>query len=268
MEVFEQTLAAGERWENPGGIYFHLIECPYAVSVQFFSAGGIIAEHANNVSFGYRSIRENDTRFSKVDIVNGATAQTIKIALSEIPGDYNFMAGKVTVSGTVTSSEENKTLAGNCYMGQLNVIGGSNYVYSQLWNPVGSGVNVIIDKYVFGSFTSTVHVWMVDTAARTTDAGVYRNKKGLAVSAGHKLELRTEGKTTGDPYDLFIQAAVTNTVIDIQSEVFGYPYQFVYKTLDRAPLVLTPGTGFSSRNNASGTMAAAATLVEWHEEPI
>lgn len=233
MRVYEQTLAAYETWENPGGIYFQLISASYAVDVQFYGLNGQPIDSAKSVTSGYRSLRDENNRFRKVDIINGDTPQKIKIAVSDVYGDFNVVSGEVAVTALPQKSDE---VLNDVWSVSFKTVGQVTGQYSalQVYNDVASGVNFEVHKILVNDNAATgdVLVGAYDTDINPADTSLMRNMHflgGSSVLTG----VRFKSANSASAYSL-----INVPIAEVKPQY--EPYVLDYSD---HPIVIAPGAG-------------------------
>lgn len=218
-ELLTFTIAAGEtKTFVKAGRYLEVIASAAALSVGFYDrSGGQSDDLIGAVSGLYV-----ETDFSQFEVFS-ATAQTITLLVMDSRGGSRRQPGVVEV----IDGGRSRTLVGNAGMGGgLVTASVGNFSYFQLWNPVGSGVRVMVKSVIVGSTTAGEVAIRTHNAALTNLQGTPVSKLDQNLIAG--LELR-DG---------------TNAAVIGQ----GFIRQFVSASLSQhikidEPLVLNPGFG-------------------------
>jgi hypothetical protein len=182
-------------------------------------------------------------------------------------GDTYYQKNELVGNIESVNTYKNKTLEGNCFHGEQQ-FSAVAFGKIQLWNPADSGVNAVLDRFMFASFTSTYYAFSADTAALgALNAGtIFKNKLGLVDTVANKLEIRTEDNAVSPASNIYTNGGL-EAISGYEGAVLkGLPYQFDLSIKKEEPIILTPGTGISIGNSVTGAMAAAALLAEWNEE--
>lgn len=163
--------------------------------------------------------------------------------------------GTVNISGSVSTidGEKARTLAGGMYAGAA-AIGAvaAQYANCQLWNPVGSGKNLIVVQADAGSPTASNPVYLGTTIQCATLYAYPGGNKKIAGGVANVAQLRVENRVASDPYtfgilkNIFVGASMTST------------------WLMKGAIVVPPGCGF---NCSQATANAQLNCnFEWFEE--
>lgn len=91
MGTIVETFAAGETKTLPGGRYFHVLKTTSPIDLQFVKEQRRV-EEASQVEAGF--VRRSPCQFVEV---TSASAQTIKVWVSDGDGEYNRTVGDVTI---------------------------------------------------------------------------------------------------------------------------------------------------------------------------
>jgi len=257
FEKITQTLAANARLDiGIAGSFFRISECIYPVTVMLIKAGRVIGTMAGMMAGDYAS----DVEFDGVWIQNGATGQTISIQISDGGAGSDRVTGDVTVVGTVSvagsvsviNGELSRVKANQCFMRVgYKVQAAGNYSIVQLWNPVASGKNLILNK--------------VSLMVSTSMVGVELKKYSTALSS-----------LLGNGYSKDISAANSSAEVraDHSASSLGTEMQTIgmYNPMDTKdypfsePILIRPGNGILLLSSTFNS-ALWATF-QWNEEAI
>lgn len=185
-------------------------------------------------------------------VSNYAGAATITGRL--VIGSGAIDDNRVTGSVEVIDGEKARTMAGGMFAGSPAVAGvAGQYSNVQLWNPAGSGKNVIVTNTDASSTVVGNAIWLFSTvqlSAAYSFAAV--NKK--AGSAVPTASIRVENKAAGETYAMGILRNVQMQAN--KPEPWGI----------KGALVVPPGYGLNVFNDAVGQTLTAN--YEWFEENI
>jgi hypothetical protein len=166
--------------------------------------------------------------------------------------DGDFVDHRVVGTVEVIDGGKNRTMAGIAFM----VGGGSGAVaaqmsQSQLWNPVGSNVNIVLSTISLSASSATSYT--IGPTAQAPMTGLNRTGISKKVGAG-----AAKGEARG-------QASAVNLVTGamqygyLQANVV-YPYKF------SEPIVLMPGFGLGVALDQPNV--GLLTTFEWYEEAL
>ena len=161
--IFTLALGANESREAAvTGEYFELRNALEAVTlIELLDRTGAVIARLDNPE---QSDFVNPGRYDTVRITNGPVAQTVKHFYGTGDAGSRRTSGLVQVDGTVNvtgdvsmiEGEKNRALAGGMFTGTASQAAvGAQYAYAQLWNPVGSGKNLIVSNIRYGSTAVT-----------------------------------------------------------------------------------------------------------------
>jgi hypothetical protein len=170
MPTFEQTLIAGETLDLPGGEQFHVLTGSYGMDITFYAARRTPIETWQDMRAGFRYTK----RFDGVRIANGATGQTIKVAITGGDAVYNRSQGDVAITGGIIDNVTQLSRSdawlweashGSLYIGGYNLSAQPGYAHVQLLNPAGSGKVIYVKGIMIGSPAATVNLHRLDAPA-------------------------------------------------------------------------------------------------------
>lgn len=191
-----------------------------------------------------------DKSFKSLYLSNNLGQGTIigNLVLSE--GD--FVDHRVVGTVDVVDGGKSRTLSGVAFLAYSNMAAaGSNIAHNQLWNPVGSTKNLIVESILVSTQTAQAFRLSRYNVALPSVSGTPQSKcvDGLAASAGVLLGHGTS----------LVQLGTILQTIYLQANV---PLKVEYKE----PIVVPPGTGFMTVVSASGT--DLPTNFEYYEEKV
>lgn len=249
IRLFPFNLAANEsRTADVSGEYFEIRQSAYPVTVELLDAyGGVVSL--------MEDIQQSDFckpgSFGKVRITNGAIAQKVVFWFGS--GD----AGSRRVSGDVSiiDGEKNRTLGGGMFAGAaICGNGGANYSNTQLWNPLGTGKNLVVtaaSAALFGG-SGAVNYCFSNVMLNAASVNAVANKKAGAV--GGVALLRRE-----------LTAAVgSNGSAILRNETL--PSTTSLQWVIKGALIVPPGYGLQIASEV--TNFSLNTSLEWFEEVI
>lgn len=166
--------------------------------------------------------------------------------------DSGFDSGRIAGSVEVIDGGKARTMAGSAFMGGAfcNAVA-SQYPVAQLWNPTGSGVNLIVEQFNLFSTSAQAGVFAV-SAARRANLNQAGQPKKLGGANG-KGELRNE---------TLVASYVSNLSLINYSVQLGANAKFSL----REPLVIPPGQGVEAYGSSQNVNLGAN--FEWFEEGI
>lgn len=257
ISIFNLTLAANEAREVAiTGEYFELRNALYPVALieLLDRSGGVISRLENPEQSDF--VRPG--RYETVRVTNGPTPQTIKHFYGTGDAGSRRTSGLVRIDGasdvSIIDGEKNRVIAGGMFCGTpFCVAPAGQYANTQLWNPVGSGKNIIVPSLDFGAgATASMTLFMTATQLASASTQVAANKR--AGGAAPIALLRFESKVAVDPQVL---GTLRNEFV-----VANVPLMWTPK----GGLVVPPGYGL---NVGANTVAQTITSnFEWLEELV
>ena len=176
-EVF--TAAVGKEFQKPGK-FFKLFRTSYPVDVRFYRQGQELPDDALQVEAGFGITVQGG--FDRFTIVTAA-AQTVSWFISNGNVNYDRTVGEVTVADVSKA----RTLAGSAFL-LHQYCGGvaAQYSHAALWNPAGSGKNLILTRVkIFSSFAVVLYIGKKNAALATAGSTPFPKLVGnAAVSVG------------------------------------------------------------------------------------
>lgn len=204
-----------------GGDYFRLHGAIYPVDVTFVRNGVPVEQIAGMESGTWMRLVGG---FDRIDIVNGANAQTVKVIIGRGEGGVDRIMGEVSV----IDGGKARTIAGSAYSGYAGcAAAAANYPHVQLWNPVGSGKNVFLESFLVSC-----------SSAALVTAGTY----GVALA---NVITPASSKKYGGPASVAVQQYQNNAAMISGNLLMGQQLQASQNlTINfREPVVLVPGSG-------------------------
>lgn len=254
IQIFTLTLAANESREVAvRGEYFELRNAlfPIALVELLDRSGGVIARLENPEQSDYVKPGTYET----VRITNGATAQTIRHFYGSGDAGSRRTSGLVRIDGasdvSVIDGGKNRTLAGVAFLAYSNAGGtAGNVPHQQLWNPTGSGKNLIVGRVMLSSGTAQA-VRLASHNAALPTLGAVPTSKRLTGAAGiaQARVLTTSAVALGTL--MYNTALLANTPLIVSFT---------------EPIVVPPGCGLLSVGSAAG--ADCPTNFEYFEETV
>lgn len=245
FEKLAQSLSAGQRLPlNIAGDFFRLSAAAYPVSVSLLKNQRIIGTMQNLLAGDY----VNGVEFDGVIIDNGATAQDVTIQIAGGGAGSDRVLGEVSV----INGELARVKAGACFIGPVNQAGvAGQYSYTELWNPAGSGKNLILNKISAQCLTAAVSLYVArHNAALATLAGNGISKITSGGTGAAELRAGTNAVLVGAPMGYFAIAAASD------SKDFDFS----------EPLIIQPGAGVLV-NTLLFNVNLSATF-QWIEESV
>lgn len=225
------------------GDYFEIIEAQYPVTVILSDRNGVQTGRMSNAE---QSFYIKNTGFGNIQILT-TNAQTVRIGYGSGEAGTRRTAGIVSV----VDGGRARTNAKLAFMGGITIApGAGNYAVVQLFNPVGSGKNLVLSGVI----------------------GQVSNADGLAyfiqnASIGGTVTAPTS-KLGGGTASLGEIRRIGTPTIFSTGQIFGcnLPASGFIDHKFTEPLVLPPGYGLTSQcstlNNAGGSS------FEYYEETI
>lgn len=249
MKVFSVSLTASVEVSLRGGNFFMLIDTSAPLNVSLVS-GGVIQETAESVEAGFKAMgraenEANGARYFDEARLLSATAQTVRVGISDGSGGYDRALGEVVSEQKLTQlssspigydalTNNNFCHAGAATQGAV----ASEFSHIQILNPAGSGKILYVDN-LMASVGAASHIDLLryDTAL-TTAVAARSLKIGGAAGIG---QVRTQTFTTlVGTGDLIAQIRMA---ADAPFDIFKY----------QSPIIIAPGEGIVARCRLANT---------------
>lgn len=261
MKVFSVSLNAGVQVSVRGGNFFMLIDTTAPLDVTLVHGGAEI-EKAESVEAGFKAharfadLREDGGRYFDEARLLSATAQTVRVGISDGAGGYDRALGEVTSEPKLTQSAASPvgmdaiTNNGFAFYGvmSLGAVAGE-YANLQILNPAASGKVIYLDRIVVAT-----------SGAVTIDAGQYNT--ALAVEAGTPVNAKVGGAASA--MSLLRQSVVAELVYaGAQYVQVPIAANAPYEILLPRPILLSAGQGVVIRSRSPATTIYGN--MEWRE---
>ena len=227
------------------GDYFRLGMTNYPVAVRFFRGSAINSEMANIDGGTWTKIAGG---FDAVEVINSASgAQTLDIFIGSGEVGIDRIVGEVSV----INGEISRVKSLNCFIGYSTSTGGAGlYPQVQLFNPVGSGKNLILNK---ASVILSV----------AGGAGLLRGSVQLLNSSGAgSNKFLGKSNSLGVMRNEAAAAVVAGTLIGTVVPPANDQRDFLFSE----PLLIEPGLGVSFY--CANPTSTATCIWQWIEENI
>lgn len=238
MRTYTYQLAAGdERGLTIKGRYLRVLRASGTIKIRLDA--GAPAEYAQGIGV------HQPRGFTDVNVQSDIT-QTVQIGVSDGVIDDN----RLSLESDVSVVYKNLSGVGNAYiMGGVGNASVGNFSYVLLDNPVGSGVNIVIDRISLSAFGVLCYL-KIDTGL---GPGIFPGKN----------------KVIGQPdiparMNIPVNAVSLGTFIaQLSTDAAGTPYIFNFET---TPLILPPGHDVAVVPLVTNN--AVQAHFEWREEPV
>ncbi len=108
-KIYSYAFSAGATKTLPGGVYLRVLTADAAVTLTFYDESGqalgdwvgVLGGFGIDATYFSEKVGKTVARFGRVDVYS-ATAQTVDIAVSRVPVDYDRSAGSVSVTNAPT----------------------------------------------------------------------------------------------------------------------------------------------------------------------
>lgn len=194
-----------------------------------------------------QGFRLDGRNFGNLQISNAGGVATI-IGMVTI-ADGGFFDNRVTGSVEVIDGAKARTLGGGALMGGVTcgAVAATN-AYVQLWNPAGSGKNVIVETVAYSSNTTGGVGFRTGQTAITNFQGNGISKLAGGASSGVSLRYQNNAAAMGGANMLLVSVSAGQQAI----------YTF------KEPVVLPPGNGLIVTQGIVNADITAS--FEWYEE--
>ncbi|WP_454902726.1 hypothetical protein [Variovorax gossypii] len=247
IEIIDGTWAAGEtKTFHINGEYLELLDALYQCDVYLMDKSGAQLSIMRKCEVSFFS--KPTGGFNSLQIYS-AQAQYIRFFVGS--GD----AGTRRISSTVQVVDGGlrRTLAGSAFMGAVyKAPVASQYSRVQLWNPAGSGKNLILKSTTAGSAT-----------AQALKGAFYNTAFGTLVATPSKLNGGAPGAA------MFGTDAGAATLFPSMTAVSDYVFAAASLSSFRIlqePLLIGPGKGYVMETSTTNVDVLA--VFEWTEEAI
>lgn len=246
MQLYDITIAANTtRQLDAPGSYFYFYTG---------SAGGADSTITlRGLSSGLRITLKPGQAFrlpagqSETSWVLTNSANVATIIGSVIVGDGDITDNRVTGSVEVIDGGKNRTNADSAFLAYGSQVAGTNIAHVQLWNPVGSGKNLMVSQISVSSPTAAIPQFGTNTTALATLGTNPRSKKNMVTPSVAQMRM---------------QAAAT--ALETSAMAFMLPNNQAYKFAE--PITITPGYGLVIRQNTNNYDLVAG--LEFYEEAV
>lgn len=250
MQIYDFTVAANtQRQLDAPGTYFYYYSGSAGGADQTITLRGVSSGLRIVLKNG-QSLRLPAGQAPETSWYIGNYANAATIVGTVIVGNGEIQDNRIQGSVEVVDGGKYRSLGGNAFCGaaRINAVAAQNAVAS-IWNPPGSGKNVLIETIGISSTTANFLYWGTHTATTAVLVGNLSNKKaGGTVSASQAYNGNVVGTPTGFGYQGFL-AVVANQ-----------PMQWQFKE----PIAIPPGFGFCVQNNTVN--ADLQVTFEFYEE--
>lgn len=231
MQIFDITIAANisRPLEAPGTYFYY-----YSGSAGGADSTIVLKEDTKGTTIQLKPgqafrLPIGSPQATRWYISNYANAATIVGTV--VIGDGEITDNRITGSVEVIDGGKARTLTNTAFMGGAGIAAvAAQYAAIQLWNPAGSGKNVIVEKFEFGSnLTAYAYFHWRNAALSTLVGGVTSKQTGGATSTA-QLYKETNAALVNTNNWVTITTTGTASVQRVLSE----------------PIVVKPGYGLTS----------------------
>lgn len=243
-EKISQTFNGGVEWAV-NGAFFKLLAAPAALKVELFKGGSRVLL-ADSADAGFYQRIE----FDLVRLTN-SFSQAVTWIYAPDEGGNDRLIGEVSViSGELARSKAQVSFIGNAVTSGL----AANYTYGALWNPAGSGYNLVLNQLSFSvAPAGSIRLGTFTTQLANLDPDVPRNKFVNGAVSAAAARLRWEHNAAAGAFGF-----LPGMYLDLPTVS---KYELLRPT---EPIVIPPGAGFGFR---SGQVNQAAVMnVDFFEE--
>lgn len=244
IDLITATFAAGEtKIFEMSGSYLEVIDAPYPVTVELSDRYGGLAGKMTNAEASFFIASD----YSRITLTS-ATAQTIRFGYGSGTVGNRKTAGVVSI----IDGEKARTLSGGSFFA-TPATGAvvSQFSFTQLWNPAGSGKNLIVQQLAMASPTAGQINLHSGTVAYTTDI--------TATNAGNKRIGSAMGIAT-------IRSQTSVTGVTTSLKLFNIQASTELTWKPAGSLVVPPGFGINAQHQVAN--ASLASTFEWFEENV
>lgn len=241
-----------------GGNFLFLMDSERAVDLEIIrqnTVSGRAAGIGSGFRYGPAAVRFDELMVTPVDGQPGS----IQLAISEDPVDYRAPSGHVDVSGSTVQNTRARDLgkSGQAFAGGGVQALGLPGAELQLWNPAGSGVDLILSR---------VQVSLTDVVPAKCNV---RLSTALVI-VNPKLFCQIANKLVGGP-DAVAEVYRSDAVSVERVPLLYWPSANGDRVVDLSPnIVIPPAAGIVvvvETPDLDGTGSVAASF-EWSEEAV
>jgi hypothetical protein len=242
LEIIALTLAANAAQEFYfNGEYFEILDAQYPMDVTLKDRNGVPMSILRNAEASFYA---RPGHYGTI-VLQSAQAQVVRFMYGS--GDVGTRRISSTVQ--VVDGGKARTLAGAAFMGAMQRTQlAANNSYVQLWNPAGSGKNLIVKAYGVGASSAGGLTMGFGSVALVNLLATAQAK--LAGGAAPVAQIRNENSNV---------SYFTNAV-----DTFYAPALQSSQRALQEPLMLPPGKGF----NVAAGVTDLNCSIEWVEEVI
>jgi len=171
FEKISQTLAAGAKLDiGIAGSFLRLSECQWPVTISLLKEGRVIGTMNNMLAGDY----VQGVDFDAVWVVNGAAAQVVGLQISGGGAGSNRVIGEVSI----VNGEKSRVLSNQAYSVKLQTVSvAGQLAHCQLFNPGGSGKNLIVDGLLLSVVNQqSISIGEYSTALANANAAAVASK--------------------------------------------------------------------------------------------
>lgn len=245
IDILKGAWLAGEtKTFHVNGSYFEILECAYPIDVKLLDKSGAVRSDMRQAEASFFS---EGLDFQTIQITS-ALAQNIRSFYGDGTAGTRRTAGLVSV----VDASKARTLASTAFVGAGTspATAGQNSMV-QLWNPGGSGVNLVLENLKFTG-TAAAGIDMGAYITALANLGTTNSPKLIGSATAAKAEVRNQANA-GTLMTKYMIASYMTALAQV-------PFEF------REPIVIPPGAGFLVAN-ASQNSNLTVTF-EWLEDLI
>lgn len=239
-KIYEFTLAANGSFEILAeGSFYKLLSAADQVAVSR-NGGSELAP----LRVGQGEENTEFTRITVRDMSGSANYGSIVIA------DNGFIDDRISGEVSVIDGEKSRSLAGTLFSAIPSTVAvAGQYPYAQLWNPAGSGKNLIVQQILLSTSSAAPITLTFGTVARSLNMTATHAKNKKAGAAIGLAQVRSENSASYITSQFWAGYCVANQIIQWKPS---------------GPLIVPPGYGLDAVTNLVNSTILAA--FEWYEE--
>lgn len=232
FEKLAQFLAAGEVWRlNIGADFFRVVSADWALKVRILKAGRILGEMDGWQAGDYL----RGVEFDAVEIENGVTAQSVTVQIAGGGVGSDRVIGEVSVIDGGMA----RTRAGSAFFGGTSAAAAAGFYSAvQLWNPAGSGKELIVSKAIIGCSLDATGYIRASNVALTNDGSAFGSKYlGGAGTVAKFMRSSAEATIPGSPLIIVMTKAGVSEWVEFREPVIipqGYGLITVMNSVNAA----------------------------------
>lgn len=244
FEKLTQTLQAGEVWRlTIAADFFRIAAASWPVKVRILKAGRILGEMDGWQAGDF----VRDVEFDAVEVEAGAIAQTVTVQIAGGGVGSDRVLGEVSVIDGAAA----RVYAGASFSSYgFHVPTTGQYSLVQLWNPAGSGKDLIVSGFAIS--LRGADSWASLAAGTSAIVGTARNIRSKLIGGAGSVAQKISATSATSP---------GMSGVDVFFEIYQKADQGNYLKMNE-PLIIRPGYGVTAFSGVNVTVSASFDFYE------